>query len=87
MLIKSKYRVVGLMSGTSLDGVDDLADRQADGEAEDGEEYVQVLTWKVRNTQLYGFGRGHMKLRFHDYGMTYSPFESEARFKTKEDAL
>lgn len=56
-------------------------------EAEDGEEYVQVLTWKVRNTQLYGFGRGHMKLRFHEFGMTYSQFESDARFKAKEEAL
>lgn len=46
----------------------------------EGEEFVQIMTWKVRETQLYGFTPGNMRLRFHEQGMTYTKFESNARF-------
>ncbi|NPD15767.1 AAA family ATPase [Xinfangfangia sp. D13-10-4-6] len=46
----------------------------------DGDEFVQIMTWKVRETQLYGFSPGNMRLRFHEHGMTYSKFESNARY-------
>ena len=49
-------------------------------EADDGDECVEVQTWKVRETQLYGFTRGTMRLRFHEHGMTYSKFESNSRY-------
>lgn len=44
-----------------------------------GEDWVTVTAWKVRETQLYGFSAGSVRLTFHDFGMTYSEFRpSEA---------
>lgn len=53
-------------------------------QVEDEEEgdHVLVNTWKVRNTQLYGFARGGIKLRFHPDGMTYSELQND-RFSRK----
>jgi twinkle protein len=39
-----------------------------------GDEFVRVSTWKVRNTQLYGFGRGSVRLRFAAEQMRYCKF-------------
>ncbi|SEU02844.1 toprim domain-containing protein [Paracoccus homiensis] len=49
-----------------------------------GIEWVMLTTWKVRETQLYGFNPGRTKLQFHDYGMTYSRFEDDSAFTRKE---
>lgn len=53
-----------------------------DKESGDVEEFVRVTTWKVRNTQLYGFGKGSIRLRFHPEGMAYSKYESDRMYKT-----
>lgn len=57
------------------------------GETADGDDYVEVQTWKVRETQLYGFSPGSIRLTFHDYGMTYTRFEDNSRYRAKEPAL
>ena len=44
-------------------------------ETDDGEEFVRVTTWKVRNTQLYGFGKGSIRLAFDMDKMSYRKFE------------
>lgn len=52
---------------------------QEDGD--DGESWVRVSTWKVRETQLYGFQPGSIRLNFHQEMMTYTKYESDAAFK------
>lgn len=49
-------------------------------EADDGEQYVRVTAWKVRNTQLYGFGKGSVRLSFIEDRMAYRKYESNDRF-------
>ena len=51
---------------------------------DDGDEWVTVTTWKVRETQLYGFSAGSTKLQFHPHGMTYTRFEDDRAFKKAE---
>lgn len=41
-----------------------------------GNEFVRVSTWKVRNTQLYGFGRGSVRLNFTPEKMAYEAFST-----------
>lgn len=50
-------------------------------EADDGEAYVRVTAWKVRNTQLYGFAKGSIRLSFIEDRMSYQKYESNDRFK------
>lgn len=52
---------------------------------DDGDEWVTVSTWKVRETQLYGFNPGSTRLAFHDFGMTYTRYEDDRAF-TKSEA-
>lgn len=47
----------------------------------DEEEFVSVITWKVRDTQLYGFEKGQIRLTFNPQRMSYHQFESAARYK------
>lgn len=47
---------------------------------EKGEAWVRVTSWKVRDTQLYGFEPGAMRLAFYPGAMTYAKFESNAKF-------
>ncbi|WP_407473506.1 bifunctional DNA primase/helicase [Sulfitobacter sp. PM12] len=39
------------------------------------EEFVRVTTWKVRNTQLYGFGKASIRLSFDVEKMDYRKYE------------
>lgn len=55
------------------------------GQTDDGEDFVEVQTWKVRETQLYGFSPGSIRLKFHDHGMTYSRFEDNSKFERKAE--
>ena len=48
-----------------------------------GESWVKVQTWKVRETQLYGFEPTSIRLTFHPHAMTYTRFESDTAFKRK----
>jgi len=53
---------------------------------EHGEQFVLATTWKVRDSQLYGFERGQMKLTFHPDRMSYSKFYTlEEAAKEKVD--
>lgn len=59
--------------------------REANEEA--GTSWVKIQTWKVRETQLYGFETGGTKLTFHPHAMTYTKFEDDSAFNgAKEDA-
>lgn len=49
-----------------------------------GEQWVKVSTWKVRDTQLYGFDKGFIRLNFHQEQMAYSKFESAAMYTTRK---
>lgn len=49
-------------------------------DAEAGEDWVVVQTWKVRDTQLYGITPGAIRLKFYEHGMTYARFDSDARY-------
>lgn len=44
-------------------------------EDDDGGNFVRVTTWKVRDTQLYGFEKGSIKLHFLPDNMTYKKFD------------
>lgn len=48
-----------------------------------GQQWVKITTWKVRETQLYGFDPGYTKLTFHPYAMTYTQFQDDSGFKRK----
>ncbi|MCU9848942.1 toprim domain-containing protein [Defluviimonas sp. WL0024] len=41
-------------------------------ETDDGRPFVRVITWKVRDTQLYGFEKGQIKLEFRRDQMSYA---------------
>ena len=40
-------------------------------EASDGRPIVKIITWKVRDTQLYGFEKGQISLEFDPSSMSY----------------
>lgn len=40
-----------------------------------GQKFVAVSTWKVRDTQLYGFEKGSIRLTFDGYKMDYTNFD------------
>lgn len=46
-----------------------------------GERWVKLSTWKVRDTQLYGFERGYTRLAFDPLPMSYRKFESDVRYR------
>lgn len=43
---------------------------------EEGETWVRLTSWKVRNTQLYGFNKGDVRLTFYEKPMSYTAFQS-----------
>lgn len=43
---------------------------------DEGIDHVKIITWKVRNTQLYGFAKGEIKLIFDAHKMSYMPFSN-----------
>ena len=47
--------------------------------------WVRVLTWKVRETQLYGFETGSTRLTFHSEMMTYTKFEDDSAFLRRKE--
>ena len=47
-------------------------------EADDGLPIVKVVTWKVRDTQLYGFEKGQIKLEFNAEAMNYIKHHANA---------
>ena len=53
--------------------------------ADGGQDYVRVSTWKVRETQLYGFDPGSIRLSFHPHAMNYSLFEDDSAFTRRGD--
>lgn len=53
---------------------------------EDGDSYVRLTSWKVRDTQLYGIEKGDTRLRFYPDAMTYAPYSSNAAFNGRKDA-
>jgi twinkle protein len=50
-------------------------------EDDGGEEFVRITTWKVRNNQLYGFGKGSTRLTFLPEIMAYQKYQSNARYR------
>lgn len=44
-------------------------------EDDNGLPIVRIITWKVRDTQLYGFEKGQIKLEFNQQKMTYIKHE------------
>lgn len=48
--------------------------------SDDGEQFVSVLTWKVRDVQLYGFEKGQIMLTFDPEKMNYRKFQSIAGY-------
>lgn len=51
------------------------------GKSDDGVPQVQLLSWKVRDTQLYRSSKGMSPLHFDEQAMTYEPFEQLAEVK------
>lgn len=47
----------------------------------EGEDFVRLNTWKVRDTQLYGIEKGDARLEFHPLPMTYRKFDSAAMYQ------
>lgn len=47
---------------------------------DEGERWVRITTWKVRETQLYGFECRSMRLSFYPDAMTYTQFQSSKKF-------
>lgn len=56
--------------------------REQDLEA--GEDWVLLTTWKVRETQLYGFETGNKRLTFHREMMTYSQYQDDRAFARRK---
>ena len=54
-------------------------------EDDEGDSHVQISTWKVRNTRLYGFGRGSMKLRYLPARQSYTQWQSDAPFTRRKE--
>lgn len=52
-----------------------------EADEESGEEWVRVTTWKVRDTQLYGFNKGDTRLKFYEQPMSYLKFDSAAKYQ------
>ena len=52
-----------------------------EGDEEEGEEWVRLDCWKVRDTQLYGIEKGGVRLKFHPEPMTYGPYQSDAAYR------
>ena len=57
--------------------------RESDEDA--GKAWVKVQTWKVRETQLYGFETGAMRLTFHGEMMTYSQYHDDSAFQRRKE--
>lgn len=53
-------------------------------EGDEGEEFVRVTTWKVRDVQLYGFEKGSIRLDFDPVAMSYRKHEPITQFQSKE---
>ncbi|WP_305972607.1 MULTISPECIES: hypothetical protein, partial [unclassified Mameliella] len=51
---------------------------------EDGEEFVRITTWKVRDSELYGFEKGEIRLCFYPERMGYEQFKSAARYRSSK---
>lgn len=49
-------------------------------EDDDGVEYVRLQTWKVRDSQLYGFGKNYMRLSFDEDRMDYQKYEPLSQY-------
>ncbi|MDO6587347.1 bifunctional DNA primase/helicase [Salipiger sp. 1_MG-2023] len=49
---------------------------------DDGENFVRVSAWKVRDVQLYGIEKGDTRLTFSPVAMTYRKYESNAAFRS-----
>lgn len=47
-------------------------------ETDEGENFVRVSAWKVRDVQLYGFEKGTIRLAFYPDAMTYAKFHGSA---------
>lgn len=43
-----------------------------------GAKYIKIITWKVRDTQLYGIEKGHTDAAFDRFEMSYSHFDLSA---------
>lgn len=54
---------------------------------ESGENWVRVTTWKVRETQLYGFEPGNVRLIFDSDKMNYARFEGQSHHARAKRAL
>jgi twinkle protein len=50
---------------------------------DDGEKFVRLSTWKVRDVQLYGIEHGDTRLSFSLLAMSYRAYQSNANFKGK----
>lgn len=50
-------------------------------ETDEGEQFVRVTTWKVRDAQLYGFEKGSIRLTFLPDLMSYTKFEQLQSYK------
>jgi twinkle protein len=51
---------------------------------DEGEEFVRITTWKVRDTELYGFEKGEIRLCFYTERMGYEQFKSAARYRSSK---
>lgn len=84
-----EFDEMGETAGSLRGGVDGIWLMMQRGrlgcQTDDGEDFVEVQTWKVRETQLYGFSPGSIRLKFHDHGMTYSRFEDNSKFERKAE--
>ncbi len=44
-----------------------------------GEQFVSIITWKVRDTQLYGFEKGQIRLTYDQASMCYQKLDGASR--------
>jgi twinkle protein len=55
-------------------------------ETPEGEQFVRLTTWKVRDRQLYGIHPQYIDLTFSDVAMSYRRFEGNSRYMKKDAA-
>lgn len=51
----------------------------------DGEQFVRLTTWKVRDRQLYGIDPTYVDLTFSEAAMTYRRFDSARQYTRKQE--
>jgi|GEM_PF-1953135 len=55
-------------------------------EDDEGNEWVRITTWKVRDSELYGVTKGSIRLTFYPDALAYAPYQDNSRYHGRKEA-